>query len=152
MSDPLANAQLPSSGITEHFTPEARAALAGYGEFVAVEPPHNLVDEGAQLGKMYIVVSGELSVRRQGQSSELELAKLKPGDTFGEISIFDPGPTSASIFPTQSSMVWGISWPQLEFLMNNNHPISSMFLVGLGTVLSRRLREMNKKLVDAARA
>jgi hypothetical protein len=26
-----------------------------------------------------------------------------------------------------------------------------MFLVGLGTILSRRLREMNKKLVDASR-
>jgi CRP-like cAMP-binding protein len=151
MSDPLAHATLPASGITEHFSDEARAALAGYGEFVNVEPPHNLVDEGAQLGKMYILVSGELSVRRQGQTSELELAKLKPGDTFGEISIFDPGPTSASIFPTTSSLVWGISWPQLEFLMNNNHQLSGMFLVGLGTILSRRLREMNKKLVDASR-
>jgi CRP-like cAMP-binding protein len=100
---------------------------------------------------MYILVSGELSVRRQGQASELELAKLKPGDTFGEISIFDPGPTSASIFPTTSSLVWGISWPQLEFLMNNNHQLSGMFLIGLGTILSRRLREMNKKLVDATR-
>ena len=116
-----------------------------------MEPPENLVDEGAQLGKMYILVSGELSVRRQGQASELELAKLKPGDTFGEISIFDPGPTSASIFPTTSSLVWGISWPQLEFLMNNNHQLSGMFLIGLGTILSRRLREMNKKLVDATR-
>ena len=99
MSDPLAHATLTASGITEHFSDEARAALAGYGEFITVEPPENLVDEGAQLGKMYILVSGELSVRRQGQASELELAKLKPGDTFGEISIFDPGPTSASIFP-----------------------------------------------------
>jgi CRP-like cAMP-binding protein len=106
MSDPLAHATLPASGITEHFSDEARAALAGYGEFITVEPPENLVDEGAQLGKMYILVSGELSVRRQGQASELELAKLKPGDTFGEISIFDPGPTSASIFPTTSSLVW----------------------------------------------
>ena len=152
MSDPLAHATLPASGITSNFSEEARSALAGYGEFVSVEPPHNLVDEGAELGRMFILVSGELSVRRQGQASEVELAKLQPGDTFGEISVFDPGPTSASIFPTQSSVVWAISWPQLEFLMNNNHQLGGMLLIGLATILSRRMREMNKKYVDASRA
>ena len=152
MSDPLAQATLPASGITANFSEEARSALAEYGEFVSVEPPHNLVDEGAELGRMFILVSGELSVRRQGQSSEIELAKLHPGDTFGEISVFDPGPTSASILPTQTSVVWAISWPQLEFLMNNNHQLGGMLLIGLATLLSRRMREMNKKYVDASRA
>ena len=152
MPDPLAHATLPASGITANFSEEARSALAGYGEFVSVEPPNNLVDEGAELGRMFILVSGELSVRRQGQASEVELAKLQPGDTFGEISVFDPGPTSASIFPTQSSIVWAISWPQLEFLMNNNHQLGGMLLIGLATILSRRMREMNKKYVDASRA
>ena len=152
MSDPLAHSTLPASGITTHFTDEARAALAGYGEFVAVEPPHNLVDEGQELSSMYIVASGALSVRRQGQSSEVELAKLNPGDTFGEISIFDPGPTSATITPIQPSIVWRLSLQQLDFLMNNNHKLGGMLLIGLATILSRRLREMNKKYVDAARA
>lgn len=151
MSDPLAHAALPASGITEHFGEEARAALAGYGEFVAVEPTTNLVDEGSELNRLYILASGELSVRRQGQHQELELARLKPGDTFGEISVFDPGPTSAAVRPTQPSIVWGISWPQLEFLMNNNHQLGGMFLVGLATILSKRIREMNRKYVDAAR-
>lgn len=45
MSDPLAHAKLPASGITEAFSEEARSALAGYGEFIAVEPPENLVPE-----------------------------------------------------------------------------------------------------------
>jgi len=151
MTDPLAHAALPTSGITEHFSEEARAALAGYGEFVAVEPSTNLVDEGSELNRLYILASGELSVRRQGQHQELELARLKPGDTFGEISVFDPGPTSATVRPTQTSIVWGISWPQLEFLMNNNHQLGGIFLVGLATILSKRIREMNRKYVDAAR-
>ena len=150
-SDPLAHVVLPSSGITEHFSDEARAALAGYGEFITVEPGQNLVDEGGELNRLYVLASGELSVRRQGQHQEAELARLKPGDTFGEISVFDPGPTSAAVRPIQSSVVWGISWPQLEFLMNNNHQLGGMFLVGLATILSRRMREMNRKYVDAAR-
>ena len=151
MSDPLSHVNLPASGITTHFTDEARAALAGYGEYVAVEPPHNLIDEGQELSSMYIVAAGQLSVRRQGQSSEIELAKLKPGDTFGEISIFDPGPTSATITPAEPSVVWRLSLQQLDFLMNNNHKLGGMLLIGLATILSRRLREMNKKYVDAAR-
>lgn len=151
MSDPLVNAALPASGIVEHFSEEARAALAGYGEFITVAPDSNLIDEGGELNRLYILASGGLSVRRQGQHQEVELARLKPGDTFGEISVFDPGPTSAAIRPTQPSVVWGISWPQLEFLMNNNHQLGGMFLVGLATILSRRIREMNRKYVDAAR-
>ena len=151
MSDPMAHAKLPASGITTHFSDEGRAALAGYGEFVAVEPPHNLIDEGQELASMYIVATGELSVRRQGQTSEVELAKLKPGDTFGEISVFDPGPTSATVMPCQPSIVWRLSLQQLEFLMNNNHKLGGMLLIGLATILSRRLREMNKKYVEASR-
>ena len=151
MADPLAHVVLPASGITEHFSDEARAALAGYGEFISVEPGQNLVQEGGELNRLYILASGELSIRRQGQHQEAELARLKPGDTFGEISVFDPGPTSATVRPTQASIVWGISWPQLEFLMNNNHQLGGMFLVGLATILSRRMREMNRKYVDAAR-
>lgn len=151
MADPLAHATLPASGITQHFSEEARAALAGYGEYVTVEAGSNLINEGGELNRLYVLVSGELSVRRQGQHKEAELARLKPGDTFGEISVFDPGPTSAAIHPTQPSVVWGISWPQLEFLMNNNHQLGGMFLVGLATILSRRMREMNRKYVDAAR-
>lgn len=151
MSDPLAHVSLPASGITEHFSDEARAALAGYGEFIAVDPAQNLIEEGTELNRVYILASGELSVRRQGQHQEVELARLKPGDTFGEISVFDPGPTSATIRPNQPSVVWGISWPQLEFLMNNNHQLGGMFLVGLATILSKRIREMNRKYVDAAR-
>lgn len=151
MSDPLAHSSLPASGITTHFTDEARSALAGYGEFVTVDPPHNLIEEGQELASMYIISSGELSVRRQGQSSEVELAKLKPGDTFGEISVFDPGPTSATITPTRPSVVWRLSLQQLEFLMNNNQKLGGMLLIGLATILSHRLREMNKKYVDAAR-
>lgn len=58
MTDPLAHAALPTSGITEHFSEEARAALAGYGEFVAVEPNTNLVDEGSELNRLYILASG----------------------------------------------------------------------------------------------
>ena len=75
MSDPLAHVTLPASGITEHFADEARAALAGYGEFITVEPGHNLVEEGGDLNRLYILASGELSVRRQGQHQEAELAR-----------------------------------------------------------------------------
>lgn len=151
MSDPLSHINLPASGITAQFSDEARAALAGYGEYVEVAPPHNLIEEGQELASMYIVASGQLSVRRQGQTSEVELAKLNPGDTFGEISVFDPGPTSATITPLQPSVVWRLSLQQLEFLMNNNHKLGGMLLIGLATILSQRLRAMNKKYVDAAR-
>jgi hypothetical protein len=44
-----------------------------------------LVEQGAMGSSMYLVVSGELAVVRRDGASERTLARLEPGDVFGEI-------------------------------------------------------------------
>jgi CRP-like cAMP-binding protein len=43
------------------------------------------------------MLSGEVAVRRESGNSETELARLGPGDTFGELALLDFGARSASI-------------------------------------------------------
>ncbi len=46
---------------------------------------------------MYIVLSGELEVVRRSQGREFFLATLGPGDFFGEMSLIDNEPRTASV-------------------------------------------------------
>ena len=55
-----------------------------------------VVPEDTKAQVCYIIVEGTVDVRRHGRS----IAKLGPGDFFGEIALFDPGPRSATVTTT----------------------------------------------------
>jgi CRP/FNR family transcriptional regulator, cyclic AMP receptor protein len=52
-----------------------------------------IVQEGSEGSAMYVLLEGEARVVRKGRT----VARLGPGDFFGEISLIDGGPRSASV-------------------------------------------------------
>ncbi len=46
---------------------------------------------------MYVVQAGQVVVSRQDTDAELVIARLKAGDIFGEMAIFDRQPRSATV-------------------------------------------------------
>jgi CRP-like cAMP-binding protein len=56
-----------------------------------------LLNEGETGYQMYIMLSGEVVVKRKSGQGETELARLGPGDTFGELALLDFGNRSASV-------------------------------------------------------
>jgi CRP-like cAMP-binding protein len=52
-----------------------------------------LISEGTPADKAYLIVDGEVSVRRHGQ----EVARLGPGDVIGEVSIVEHKLRTASV-------------------------------------------------------
>jgi CRP/FNR family cyclic AMP-dependent transcriptional regulator len=67
--------------------------LASVMEEVLFDTNYTIITEGHEGRAMYIVVSGVVSVHFKGQ----ELARLKHGACFGEMSVFDAEPRSASV-------------------------------------------------------
>ena len=59
------------------------AKIASAGTYVTVPADWALMGEGTSADKAYLLISGEVSVRRDGK----EVAKLGPGDIFGEMGI-----------------------------------------------------------------
>ena len=56
-----------------------------------------LFHEGDSEDRLYIVVSGKIKLGRTGSAGrENLLAVLGPGQMFGELSVFDPGPRSTT--------------------------------------------------------
>lgn len=69
------------------------------------EPGTALIRQGALGEGLFVVLRGELAVTRTEDDNEAELARLGPGDVFGEISLLSSEPTTASVIATQPSTV-----------------------------------------------
>jgi len=52
--------------------------------------------QGARGDCMYVIRYGKIRIFRDQDGTETTLATLKPGDSFGEIALFDDKPRSAS--------------------------------------------------------
>ena len=62
------------------------------------EPEALIVEEGKVGSYMYILIGGEAIVsKRTGPGRSAELRRLKPGECFGEMSVVDNEPRSASV-------------------------------------------------------
>ena len=59
------------------------AKIASAGTYVTVPADWALMGEGTASDKAYLLISGEVSVRKDGK----EVAQLGPGDIFGEMGI-----------------------------------------------------------------
>ena len=62
---------------------------------IAITPDEFLFKEGDIGNKVYFVIKGELSVLTENNSKEI--AKIKRGDFFGEIALFNNKPRNASV-------------------------------------------------------
>jgi CRP/FNR family transcriptional regulator, cyclic AMP receptor protein len=69
-------------------------ALVGKAaDVVDVPAGETIVTEGTVGHEFYLILDGTATVKRKGR----KVASLKPGDYFGELSLLDHGPRSATI-------------------------------------------------------
>lgn len=67
--------------------------IARTGTYVTVPADWGLMGEGTSADKAYLLISGEVSVRKDGK----EIAQLGPGDIFGEMGIVSKKLRTASV-------------------------------------------------------
>ncbi|MEM9445679.1 MAG: cyclic nucleotide-binding domain-containing protein [Verrucomicrobiota bacterium] len=143
---------LPAVGWVKSLKGDDRELLATYGEFISVEPDHDLIRQGDQQDNLYLVIAGSLEVRREGIDRDIIVGSIKEGESIGEISIFDPGEASASVRAYEFSQIWRISRENLNSFLTDNQGAGVFLMVELNHILSKRLRKLNALLVDAKSA
>ena len=96
---------------------------------------------------MYVVIDGAVEIWVKNDTGErMVLETAQPGDFFGEISLLDLGPRTASATVTQDLEAVVVDRGDLEELLKARPDAAQMFLTAMG----RRLRETARLLRGTA--
>jgi len=104
-----------------------------------------LFHEGDSGDKLYIVTGGKVKLGRSSSDGrENLLAILGPGQMFGELSLFDPGPRSATVTAVTDTTFLSLSHEDLLRWLEGRPAVAR----GLLLQLASRLRKANDVAAD----
>ena len=116
---------------------EELAQIAEIAEEVPFGKGDPVFTEGEPGDALYLVVEGTVRVHR----GDKQLAEFKERDVFGEMAVLDSEPRSASVTVTEDAVLLKIGRDDFREILSERPEIS----LGVIKVLSRRLRETNRK-------
>jgi HEAT repeat protein len=124
-------------------------ALANVCEEELVEKDTRIFNQGDPGGVLYVVVNGKVGIELEKRAGSFaRLADISAHACFGEMSLFDNSPRSASALAIQDTLVLKLRREPLIVLARQNPELS----LELINVLSRRLREANDIIAERTRS
>jgi CRP-like cAMP-binding protein len=136
---------LARAGIFQGVEPAATAALVSSMTFLELARGGTVFVEGEAGDSVYIVLVGKVKIgRRAPDGRENMLAVMGPSDMFGELSVFDPGPRTATATAVTDIRLARLQHQALREWMHGRPQIAEQLL----QVLARRLRRTNDALAD----
>lgn len=128
---------------------EQVCTLADYMTETSADAGAQLVAEGALDASACVIVEGEAVVsKRDGDGVERTVAELHRGHCFGEMSLLDGEPRSASVRATTPVELLALSAPAVERLTREKPRLAVEVFRRLGRVASQRLRHTSGQLVE----
>ena len=124
---------------------EAATALSSAMGKLHLHKGDVLFHEGDSEDRLYIVVSGKIKLGRTGSAGrENLLAVLGPGQMFGELSVFDPGPRSTTATAVTACELRTLEHDELIPWLTDRPEVAQ----GLLCQLAARLRRANDVVAD----
>jgi len=107
-----------------------------------------IFDEGDVGDKLFVIVKGAVDIIKSagGKGPGQVLVTLKPGDYFGEMSLIDDAPRSASAMASEPSTLFSIDKKNLSLMLDNAPTIAAKIYKFFVTTLNERLRQTNEKI------
>jgi CRP-like cAMP-binding protein len=142
-------AELRNIGLFGALSDEVLATLAGMLTVVLPQIGEMIFREGDEGNAMYVVLNGEMEVTKQSRNGvDARVAVLGPGDWFGEMSIVDIQPRSATVRALAPGRLVRISAADLDSLYRHDVRSYAIVVLNLARELSRRLRVADGILAD----
>ena len=111
----------------------------------SIKKGNTLFQEGDPGDRLYVVTEGKIKLSHaSGDGRESVLMVLGPGDMFGEISLFDPGPRTATASAVTDSKVLSLSNTDLIPWLAGRPEVAQSLL----QALAHRLRRTNETMSD----
>lgn len=103
-----------------------------------------LFQEGDSGDRLYVLLSGKIKLSHaSGDGRESVFMVLGPGEMFGELSLFDPGPRTSTAVAVTESVVLGLSHQQLRPWLTARPEVAHALLQALANRLRRNSETMS---------
>ena len=101
--------------------------IARHVETISVAGGRDVVRQGDDGDALFVVMSGELEVVRDGAKVQL----LGPGDYFGELALLDPAPRAATVTATDATELAAVSVRMFRVLLREIPGLGAKLLADL---------------------
>jgi CRP/FNR family transcriptional regulator, cyclic AMP receptor protein len=126
MSDPKVDL-LRKVSLFAHCSPTSLESAAKNTDEVDVAAGRTLIKQGEPSDTFYVLVDGAADVVIDGKSRRM----LGPGDFFGEISMLDRGPATATVTTTKPSRMMVMSHMQFRDAIKGNQDLLMQVLAAV---------------------
>jgi CRP/FNR family transcriptional regulator len=124
---------------------EAATSLRSSMSRSHLERGDELFGEGDPGETLYVITEGKIKLGRSSSDGrENLLAILGPGEMFGELSLFDPGPRTATATAVAETSLLGIGHDAMQTWLTDRPEVAKQLL----KALAQRLRRTNEHLAD----
>ena len=140
--------ELPLAEIDLFATFDARdlAAIKPHLQRASYQQNAIVFHEGESGGEVFIVTKGAASAFLQSPNTNIRLATFAPGTVFGELSILDAGPRSATVIADEDLVCFVLTHSNFTALAEQRPSIAMRILAAIGRELSGRLRTANRTI------
>jgi CRP/FNR family cyclic AMP-dependent transcriptional regulator len=125
--------------------PESAAALRAATSVTRLGKGKVLFHEGERGDRLYVVEEGKVKLgTTSSDGRETLLAVVGPGEMIGELSLFDPGPRTATATALTETVLRGLGHDALRPWLAGRPEVAEPLL----RALARRLRRTNEAMSD----
>jgi CRP-like cAMP-binding protein len=103
-----------------------------------------------ELGRtMYVIREGEVDVERKSTlGNQVSIVRLGPGECFGEMTLVELQPRSASVIVRKKAVTYALTNLDLWNLYKSDNFAYVIILQNITRMLSRRLRKADSRIVE----
>ena len=138
---PVTIDRLREIGLFGALSDEVLRHLASTLKQFTLVPGDTIFREGEPAHEMFVLLDGEVEVvKKSRQGRDYRIALLGPTDCFGEMSVIDMQPRSASVRALAPSRILRISSEDMDALYRFDLKSYALITLNIARDLSRRLR------------
>jgi diguanylate cyclase (GGDEF)-like protein len=132
---------LEKVGIFSLLSPEEIQRVAEHLASAELAAGETLFREGDEGNDLYIIAKGSVAITiRLPDGAEREIVRFAPGEFFGEMSIFDNAPRSASCRSLEASALYSLSKSAFSDIIELHPRIAQKLMYRMLNVTTQRLR------------
>jgi CRP/FNR family cyclic AMP-dependent transcriptional regulator len=140
------NDKIKNIEIFKYLSPEDSQRVLSDTTEVRLKDGETVFEAGTAGNEMYIIKSGRVKVYRVFDDNEIAFAEFSAGDAFGEMSLIDEYPRSASATALEDCVLLSLPRGTFKKIVERDPALGVKLLLAVAEVFSKRMRKTDKLL------